>query len=55
LGGAAAYDSGGNQAVSMTVGALFGLLLDLVFGGVRGKWLDTIFGPELDGEDDRPR
>jgi hypothetical protein len=52
LGAAGAYDSGGNQAVSMTVGALFGLLLGVVFGGVRGRWLDSIFGPEEGGEAD---
>jgi hypothetical protein len=52
LGSAAAYESGGFQAVSMTVGAFFGLLLGLVFGGVRGKWLDSIFGPEGNDEAD---
>jgi hypothetical protein len=36
----------------MTVGALLGLLLGLVFAGARWKWLDIFFGPELDGEAD---
>jgi hypothetical protein len=52
LGGAGAYDSGGNQAVGMIAGALFGLLLGLVFVEVRGKWLDYFIGPEGDDEAD---
>jgi hypothetical protein len=46
LGGAGAVDSGCNVVVGMTGGALVGVFLGLVFGGVRGKWLDYFFGPE---------
>jgi hypothetical protein len=51
LGGASAYDSCGFQAVSMTVGALFGLLMGLTFGGaICGKCLDQALGPEAHDE-----
>jgi hypothetical protein len=33
------------------VGVFFGIS----FGGVRGNWLDAIFGPEENGDDERPR
>jgi hypothetical protein len=37
----------------MTVGALFGLLMGLTFGGVIGsKWLDDVLRPGRDGEAD---
>jgi hypothetical protein len=52
LGGAAIYDGGGNTTVGLAVGAVFGLLLGLVFAGARGKWLESIFDSGLDGEAD---
>jgi hypothetical protein len=52
LCGAGAVDSGGNVTVGLVAGALVGVFFGLIFGGVRGKWLDAVLGPEEDGEDD---
>jgi hypothetical protein len=48
LGGAAAQDAHANVAVGLSAGALVGIFFGLVFGGVRGKWLDKVFGPDDD-------
>jgi hypothetical protein len=35
----------------MVVDGAIGVFFGLVFGGVRGKWLDYIFGPEQPEDD----
>jgi hypothetical protein len=50
LGGAAAVDAHARVEVGIVAGVLAGVFFGLVFGGVRGKWLDKVFGPEV--EDD---
>jgi hypothetical protein len=36
--------------VVLVAGALVGIFFGLIFGGVRGKWLDYVFGPVRDDE-----
>jgi hypothetical protein len=51
LGGDAAHDAKANETVGLASSALTGVFFGLVFGGVRGKWLGKVFGPEGDEED----
>jgi hypothetical protein len=51
LGGSTAHDAKANVTVGMSAGALVGAFFGLVFGGVRAKWLDKVFGPEGDEEE----
>jgi hypothetical protein len=47
--GAVANAEGINLAVSMTLGALFGVFFGLAFAGLlKGRWVDAVFGPEGD-------
>jgi hypothetical protein len=45
IGAMSTLDSGFPAWSGVSVGASFGLLCGLVFGRVRGRWLDYIFGP----------
>jgi len=37
---------GADPTLGLIVGACVGVFFGLVFGGVRGKWLDAIFRPD---------
>jgi hypothetical protein len=47
IGAAAALDADRRVGVGLAAGTFFGL----VFAGVRGRWVDGIFGPEQEGLD----
>lgn len=51
LGGVASLVRGVAAPVSATVGACVGLAFGCAFGGVRGRWLDVVFGPDEGGDD----
>jgi len=46
LGGFSTLDSGMPTWCGLTVGSAIGVFFGLAFGGVRGRWLDYIYGPE---------
>jgi hypothetical protein len=52
LGAFATLDSGGKLLFGLTVGTGIGVFFGLLFGGVKGQWLDFIYGPEQDNQDD---
>jgi hypothetical protein len=47
LNGAAIVDAHARVEVGIVAGVLAGVFFGLVFGGVRGKWLDKVFGLAL--------
>jgi hypothetical protein len=47
LGACAAYDNRERTpCLAVSIGTLIGVFYGLVFGGVRGRWVDAIFPPE---------
>jgi hypothetical protein len=46
LGGFSTVDSGMPTWWGLTVGCVIGVFFGLVFGGHRGRWLGSLYGPE---------
>jgi hypothetical protein len=55
LAGMNSVHIGSNLTIQMILGAIIGLFFGLVYGGAEGKWLDCIYPPAPDEEDDIPR
>jgi len=55
LGMLSTLDSGFPSWWGLTVGGLIGGFFGLVFGGVRGRWLDYVLGPEGKSRPDEDR
>jgi len=55
LAGMASVHTGSNPAIQMILGGIVGVFFGLVFGGAEGKWLDCIYPPAPEVEDDIPR
>ena len=55
LAGMGSVHTGSNLAIQMTIGGIIGLFFGLVYGGAEGKWLDCIYPPTTEDEDDIPR
>jgi len=46
LGALANLDTGANPLFGLIVGAAIGTFFGLLYGGVKGRWVDAIFGAE---------
>jgi len=55
LAGMGSVHTGSNLAIQMTIGGIIGLFFGLVYGGAEGKWLDGIYPPATEKENDIPR
>lgn len=55
LGGMSTLDSGVPTWWGLTVGSMIGIFFGLVFGRVRARWLDLIYGPELPADESEIR
>jgi hypothetical protein len=55
LGAFTTLDSGKPLGRGLTIGLLVGVCFALIFGGVKGRWLDAVLGPDegIEGEDEK--
>jgi Na+/H+ antiporter NhaA len=51
LGAGVTLDTREPVWIGLTAGIVVGVFFGLGFGGVRGRWVDAIFGPEDQGPD----
>jgi ABC-type uncharacterized transport system permease subunit len=54
MGAASALDTDGRLWVGLAAGTIIGMFFGLVFGGVCGRLVDAMFGPEEQGQDGKP-